>query len=63
MWAYSGSYGWMEIESDEDMEFYNETVKNSVEKECKNCGELVLLRRDYSSCNSCMERLERMGGY
>jgi len=63
MKAYSSSYGWVEIETDEDMEFYRSTVNDSEQKQCKNCGELVFIRRDYSSCNSCMERLERMGEF
>jgi hypothetical protein len=56
---YDENFGWWEIESEEDIEFYHKVQRESVEKECVCCGRLVNLRPDYDKCNSCAEKIER----
>jgi rRNA maturation endonuclease Nob1 len=58
---YDDNYGYYDIDSQEDIDFYFETQKNSVRKKCKGCGRTVKLRRDYAYCNSCATTLERGG--
>jgi len=59
---YDDNFGWYEIDSQEDIEFYRQVQRESVEKVCCDCGRTVRLRPDYCRCNSCADRLER-GGY
>lgn len=59
---YDDNYGWYEIESQEDIDFYHQTQKDSVWKKCKNCGKRVRIKRDYAICNSCADKIERGGG-
>ena len=56
---YDDNFGWYEIESDEDVEFYHQVQAESVEKECQRCGRLVRLRPDYGICNTCADAIER----
>ena len=56
---YDDNYGWYEIESQDDIDFYHQVQKDSVWKKCKSCGKRVKIRRDYAICNSCAERIER----
>lgn len=56
---YDDNYGWYEIESQEDIDFYHETQRASVEKECRGCGQIVRIKPDYAYCNSCADKLER----
>ena len=58
---YDENYGWYEIESEEDVEFYHAVQKESVLKKCERCGREVKLRKDYAICNSCADILERGG--
>lgn len=60
---YDDNYGWYEIESQDDVDFYHETQRASVWKKCKECGKRVKIRKDYAICNSCADRIERTGGY
>lgn len=63
---YDDNYGHynMDGESPEEVaEFYNWTQKNSVRKECKCCGRMVFLRRDYAICNNCADAQERGYGF
>jgi rRNA maturation endonuclease Nob1 len=56
---YDDNFGWYEIESEEDVEFYHHTQHISVEKICQGCGRKVRLKPDYAICNSCADRAER----
>jgi Neuraminidase (sialidase) len=56
---YDDNYGWYEIESQEDIEFYHKTQKVSVWKKCRGCGRRVKIKRDYAYCNSCADKRER----
>jgi len=53
------NYGEYEIESQEDIDFYHETQKQSVWKKCQDCGRRVKIKRDYAICNSCATKRER----
>jgi hypothetical protein len=57
---YDDNFGhWDDMDDPDMVEFYHKVQRESVEKECQNCGRVVRLRPDYAYCNSCMERLER----
>ena len=57
---YDDNYGFYENSDDEEtFEFYKQVQKNSVYKKCEKCGRKVRIRRDYSICNSCAEKIER----
>lgn len=56
---YDDNYGHYEIESQEDIDFYHQVQRESVWKKCKNCGRRVKIKRDYSICNSCADRIEK----
>ena len=55
---YDDNFGWYDIESQEDIDFYHRVQAESVEKECDACGQTVRLRPDYAICNSCADKLE-----
>lgn len=55
------NFGTYVIESDEDIEWYNQVQRESVWKWCVACRRRVKLRPDYSICNSCTEILEKGG--
>jgi hypothetical protein len=56
---YDDNYGFYEIESPEDIEFYHRTQKNSVWKKCQGCGRRVKIKPEYGYCNSCADKRER----
>jgi hypothetical protein len=56
---YDNNFGHYDIESDEDVEFYNQVQAESVEKECRGCERTVRLRPGYAYCNSCADKRER----
>lgn len=58
---YDDNFGEYEIESQEDIDFYFQTQRNSVKKKCQGCGRMVKLLPDYAYCNACTETLERGG--
>jgi hypothetical protein len=60
---YDDNFGWWDIESDDDVEFYHQVQRESVEKECKRCGRTVRIRPDYALCNSCADAIERGEDY
>ena len=60
---YDDNFGFYNIESEEDIEFYHEMQRQSVWKKCQGCGRKVKLKPDYGICNSCAERAERGGDY
>jgi hypothetical protein len=53
------NFGVWEIQSEEDIEFYNQVQRESVLKNCVICGRKVKLRPQYDKCNSCCEKIER----
>lgn len=58
---YDDNFGWYDVNSEEDVEFYRQVQAESVWKECSCCGRKVKLRPDYGICNSCADILERGG--
>lgn len=56
---YDDNFGVYDIESEEDIEFYHQMQKMSVEKICVDCGKTVRIKYDYEVCNSCAERREQ----
>jgi len=55
------NFGTWDIESPEDVEFYNTVQRESRVKKCQGCGRRVRLRPDYAYCNRCADTLERGG--
>jgi len=53
------NYGVYEINDQDDIDFYHKTQRNSVWKNCDRCGKRVKIRRDYATCNSCAEAIEK----
>ena len=60
---YDDNFGFYDIESQEDVEFYFENQRKSVRKKCQGCGRMVKILPQYAICNSCAERAERGGDY
>ena len=58
---YDDNFGFYEIESQDDIDFYHEMQRRSVRKKCQGCGRMVKIKPDYGYCNSCCEKLERGG--
>jgi rRNA maturation endonuclease Nob1 len=58
---YDDNFGFYDIQSEEDIEFYHEMQRQSVRKKCQGCGRMVKIKPDYAYCNSCCEKLERGG--
>lgn len=57
---YDDNYGHWEGMDDPDMrDFYRKVQKESVWKKCEKCGRRVKLRKDYGTCNSCAEKMEK----
>lgn len=56
---YDDNYGFYEIESQEDVDFYHRVQKDSIWKKCEKCNRRVKLRRDYGICNSCADKIEK----
>lgn len=56
---YDDNFGhWDMSEGEEVMDFYRQVQEESVEKVCKQCGEMVFLRRQYAICNDCADMNE-----
>lgn len=56
---YDDNYGhWNNMDEEGMVEFYHQVQKDSVWKNCKQCGEKVKIRRNYSICNSCADMNE-----
>ena len=58
---YDDNFGHYEIEDEDDVEFYHQMQRESVEKICEGCGREVKIRASYGYCNRCCETLERGG--
>jgi len=56
---YDDNFGHYEIEDEDDVAFYFEMQRESVEKEWKGCGRMVRIKPDYALCNSCADKVER----
>jgi hypothetical protein len=57
MGYYCSNYGWIEVECEEDLEWYNHVQSMSVEKTCKVCKKKVMLLPKYVTCDSCMRAM------
>jgi hypothetical protein len=58
---YDDNFGFYDIQSEEDIEFYREMQRVSVRKKCCGCGRMVKIKPDYGYCNSCATRIEQGG--
>lgn len=56
---YDDNFGFYEIESQDDIDFYHRVQKESVTKKCLGCKRRVKLRPDYAYCNSCADKREK----
>ena len=56
---YDENFGWYNMESDEDVEFYKTVQKDSVEKQCEKCNRTVRILPEYGICNTCADKIER----
>lgn len=56
---YDDNFGFYDIQSEEDVEFYHEMQRVSVRKKCEGCGRMVRLKPDYGYCNSCADKMEK----
>jgi rRNA maturation endonuclease Nob1 len=56
---YDDNYGHYEIESEEDIEFYHRTQRQSILKKCSGCGRMVKIKPEYGYCNSCADKIEQ----
>ena len=63
MTYYDDNFGEWDIEDEDDIRFYFQVQEENVLKTCVICGREVMLRPEYDKCNSCMEQMERMGGW
>lgn len=52
------NFGHYDIESQEDIEFYRDVQRRSVEKECKGCYRTVSILPEYAYCNDCATKIE-----
>ena len=53
------NFGTYEVRHPEDMEFFRETQRESVQKRCRGCGRTVSIRPQYAYCNRCADRIEQ----
>jgi len=53
------NFGTYEIQSEEDIEFYQANQRRSVKKKCSGCGRVVRLLPQYVLCNSCADKAEK----
>lgn len=61
---YDDNFGhWDDMDDEENQAFYQQVQKESVKKTCADCGNTVMLRPDYTICNSCADRLENGFGF
>ena len=58
---YDDNFGFYEIDSAEDVAFYEQNQEASIEKTCQGCDRKVKLLPHYAYCNSCADILERGG--
>lgn len=56
---YDSNFGHWDIEDQDDIDFYHKVQRNSVQKECRGCGNTVSLMPQYAYCNSCADKIER----
>ena len=56
---YDENFGHYDIESEEDIEFYNQVQRNSVEKTCRGCDRKVRIMPQYAYCDSCATKREQ----
>lgn len=52
------NFGTYDIEDEDDVEFYHDVQRRSVEKTCEGCGRRVRLLPDYAYCDSCANKRE-----
>jgi len=55
---YDDNFGHYNIESDEDVAFYHQMQRLSVQKKCQGCGQMVRIKHDYAYCNRCADYIE-----
>jgi hypothetical protein len=58
---YEANFGYYDLETEGEMEFFCHVKANSVVKECIRCEEKVRLLPDRNMCARCAEALEFAG--
>lgn len=56
---YDDNFGHWDVDSQEDVEFYFQVQRTSVEKECLGCGRMVRIMPQYAYCDACASMIER----
>ena len=61
---YDDNFGHWDDMDDPDMrDFYHQVQRETIEKECVDCGRIVNIRPDYECCNSCADLRESGWGH
>lgn len=61
---YDDNFGaWHDTDEQETRDFYHHVQRNSVTKECVDCGRKVRIMPQYEVCNSCADNRENGWGY
>ena len=55
---FDDNFGHWDMDDEDDLWFYDHVQRNSVEKECRGCGNTVNLMPDYAYCDSCATKRE-----
>jgi hypothetical protein len=59
---YDDNFGaWDDMDEPGMEDFYFQVQRESVLKECEDCGRMVKIHPDYACCNSCADRRENGG--
>lgn len=57
---YDDNFGhWEDMHEPENREFYRQVQRESVWKRCSRCNRKVKLRKEYSICNTCADKIEK----
>ena len=57
---YDENFGhWEDMDDEDNIAFYHQVQRESVEKKCQGCERIVRIRPDYAYCNSCADKIER----
>lgn len=61
---YDDNYGhWDDMDDPDMVDFYHQTQRQNVEKECKGCGRMVRIKPEYGYCDSCATKREQGWDY
>lgn len=61
---YDDNFGhWSDTHDPDVVAFYEQVQRESVKKECIECGKVVKIRPNYDICNNCANHIERGVGF